>query len=105
VSVLPKLSSSLARYIGASVWRNGGDIRNVISIGKIVRKSDALFMLCSIFVRRREGYSWFQILMVEKFNEGSGKNGSTTIYLTAAGRWSRLVSVMYYLSSTSLFAN
>jgi hypothetical protein len=38
--VLPKLSSSLARYIGASVWQNGGNIRDVISIGKLVRKSD-----------------------------------------------------------------
>jgi hypothetical protein len=38
--VLPKLSSSLARYIGANVWKNGGDIREVISIGKLVRKSD-----------------------------------------------------------------
>ena len=38
--VLPKLSSSLARYIEANVWKNGGDIRDVISIGKLVRKSD-----------------------------------------------------------------
>jgi hypothetical protein len=38
--VLPKLSSSLARYIGTNVWKNGGDIRDVISIGKLVRKSD-----------------------------------------------------------------
>src|SRR5215469_7233893 len=38
--VLPKLSSSLARYIGANVGKNGGDIRDVISIGKLVRKSD-----------------------------------------------------------------
>jgi hypothetical protein len=38
--VLPKLSSSLARYIGASVWKNGRDIRDVISIGKLVRKND-----------------------------------------------------------------
>ncbi|MGB8937872.1 MAG: hypothetical protein WCC17_22510 [Candidatus Nitrosopolaris sp.] len=38
--VLPKLSSSLTRYIGASVWKNGGDIRDVISIGKLVRKWD-----------------------------------------------------------------
>ncbi|MGA9151330.1 MAG: AAA family ATPase [Candidatus Nitrosopolaris sp.] len=38
--VLPKLSSSLARYIGANVWKNGGDTRDVISIGKLVRKSD-----------------------------------------------------------------
>ena len=33
--VLPKLSSSLAGYIGAEVWKNGGDIRDVISIGKL----------------------------------------------------------------------
>ncbi len=38
--VLPKLSSSLVTYIGANVWNNGGDIRDVISIGKLVRKSD-----------------------------------------------------------------
>jgi hypothetical protein len=38
--LLPKLSSSLARYIGAGVWENGGDIRDVISIEKLVRKSD-----------------------------------------------------------------
>jgi hypothetical protein len=38
--VLPKLSSSLAYYIGANVWNSGGDIRDVISIGKLVRKSD-----------------------------------------------------------------
>jgi holliday junction DNA helicase RuvB len=37
--VLHKLSN-LAMYIGASVWKNGGDIRDVISIGKLVRKSD-----------------------------------------------------------------
>jgi hypothetical protein len=38
--VLPKLSTSLARYIGASVWQMEGDIRDVISIGKLVRRSD-----------------------------------------------------------------
>jgi replication-associated recombination protein RarA len=38
--VLPKLSSSLARYIGDNVWKNRGDVRDVISIGKLVRKSD-----------------------------------------------------------------
>src|ERR1700739_3788335 len=38
--VLPKLSSSLARYIAANVWKNEGDIRDVISIGKLVGKSD-----------------------------------------------------------------
>ncbi len=35
-----KLNSSLSRYIGANVWRDGGDIRDVILIGKLVRKSD-----------------------------------------------------------------
>jgi MoxR-like ATPase len=38
--VLSKLSSSLARYIAANVWKNGGDIRDCISIGKLVRKND-----------------------------------------------------------------
>jgi replication-associated recombination protein RarA len=38
--VLPKLSSSIARYIGGEVWKNGGDIRDVVSIGKLVRKND-----------------------------------------------------------------
>jgi hypothetical protein len=38
--VMPKLSSSLARYIGTAVWKNQGDIRDVISIGKLVRKND-----------------------------------------------------------------
>lgn len=38
--VLPKTSSNIARYIGAQVWKQQGDIRDVISIGKLVRKSD-----------------------------------------------------------------
>lgn len=38
--VLPRLSSSLARYIGAGVWKSQGDIRDVISIWKLVCKSD-----------------------------------------------------------------
>jgi hypothetical protein len=38
--VLPKLSSSLARYIGVCVRKNGGDIRDCSSIGKLVRKND-----------------------------------------------------------------
>jgi hypothetical protein len=27
-------------YVGACVWKDGGDIRDVMSIGKLVRKSD-----------------------------------------------------------------
>jgi Holliday junction DNA helicase RuvB len=38
--VLPKFSTSIARYIGANVFNQGGDIRDVISVGKLVKKSD-----------------------------------------------------------------
>ena len=36
--VLPKLK--IAHVIGKAVWNQGGDIRDVISIGKLVRKND-----------------------------------------------------------------
>ncbi|HYA83873.1 MAG TPA: hypothetical protein VEH06_10555, partial [Candidatus Bathyarchaeia archaeon] len=36
--VLPKLK--IASFIGKAVWDQKGDIRDVISIGKLVRKSD-----------------------------------------------------------------
>jgi len=35
-----KISPSIVRYIAANVWKNGGDIRDCISIGKLVRKND-----------------------------------------------------------------
>jgi MoxR-like ATPase len=38
VKVLSKLK--IAHVIGKAVWDNGGDIRDVISIGKLVRKND-----------------------------------------------------------------
>jgi hypothetical protein len=38
--VLSKTSPSIARYIAANTCKNGGDIRDVVSIGKLVRKSD-----------------------------------------------------------------
>jgi len=38
--VLSKVSPSIARYIGAAVWKSQGDIRDVISIGKLVIKND-----------------------------------------------------------------
>jgi hypothetical protein len=38
VKVLPKLK--IARIIGKAVWEQRGDIRDVISIGKLVRKND-----------------------------------------------------------------
>ena len=38
VKLLPKLK--IAHVIGKAVWDQRGDIRDVISIGKLVRKSD-----------------------------------------------------------------
>ena len=38
--MLPKIGENLARYIGITTFRNGGDIRDVISIGKLVKKND-----------------------------------------------------------------
>jgi hypothetical protein len=38
--VLPSTKSTIARYIGAQVWKQQGDIRDVINIGKLVHKSD-----------------------------------------------------------------
>jgi MoxR-like ATPase len=38
VKVLPKLK--IAHVIGKAVWRERGDIRDVISIGKLVRRND-----------------------------------------------------------------
>ncbi len=41
VKVLCNVSDSMARYIAFPVFKNGGDIRDAISIGKLVRKSDS----------------------------------------------------------------
>jgi hypothetical protein len=38
---LSETSPSISRYIAANVWKNDGDIRDVISIGKLVMKSDS----------------------------------------------------------------
>ena len=38
--VLSKISPGIARYIAANVWKNGGDIRDCISIGKLVHTND-----------------------------------------------------------------
>ncbi|MGC1930221.1 MAG: AAA family ATPase [Candidatus Nitrosopolaris sp.] len=40
VKVLPRLKDATARLIGATVWNQQDDIRDVISIGKLVRKDD-----------------------------------------------------------------
>ena len=38
--MLPKLRNDLSSYIGKLVFSKGDDIRQVISIGKLVKKSD-----------------------------------------------------------------
>jgi replication-associated recombination protein RarA len=40
VKVLPKVAEKMARYIGFMVFRSGGDIRDVMSVGKLIRKGD-----------------------------------------------------------------
>ncbi len=38
--VLPKTSPSIARYIGSKVYQSNGDIRDVLSVGRLIQKSD-----------------------------------------------------------------
>jgi hypothetical protein len=40
IKVLPKIGENMARYIGITVFRSGGDIRDVMSVGKLIRKGD-----------------------------------------------------------------
>jgi replication-associated recombination protein RarA len=40
IKVLPKVGENMARYIGFTIFRSGGDIRDVISVGKLIRKGD-----------------------------------------------------------------
>jgi DNA polymerase III delta prime subunit len=40
IKVLPKVSENLARYIGYTVFKNGGDIRDAISVEKLLRRND-----------------------------------------------------------------
>jgi hypothetical protein len=40
VKVLPKVGENMARYIGFTVFKNGVDIRDVMSVGKLIRKGD-----------------------------------------------------------------
>jgi hypothetical protein len=35
------LNDNLARYIGHTVFHQGGDIRDVMSIGKLMKRSDS----------------------------------------------------------------
>jgi hypothetical protein len=40
VKVCPKLSEETARMIGVQVWNQQGDIRDVLSVSKLVKKQD-----------------------------------------------------------------
>jgi replication-associated recombination protein RarA len=40
IKVLPKIGENMARYIGFTVFKIGGDIRDVMSVGKLIRKGD-----------------------------------------------------------------
>jgi hypothetical protein len=40
VKVLPRINENLTRYIGATVFKNGGDVRDVLSIGKFIQRHD-----------------------------------------------------------------
>ncbi|MGA9150131.1 MAG: hypothetical protein WBZ36_06115 [Candidatus Nitrosopolaris sp.] len=40
VAVCPKFKEELAQMIGEEVWNVHGDIRDVISISKLIRKND-----------------------------------------------------------------
>jgi replication-associated recombination protein RarA len=40
VKVLPKIGENMVRHIGFTVFRSGGDIRDVMSVGKLIRKGD-----------------------------------------------------------------
>ena len=40
VKVCPKLKEETAHFIGSIVWKQGGDIRDVINVSKLVKKSD-----------------------------------------------------------------
>jgi|GEM_PF-6906568 len=57
--VLPKLTSSLAWYIGASVWKSQGNIRDVVSIGKLVQRSDGPLEIEQI-VNTMAKYRWLE---------------------------------------------
>jgi hypothetical protein len=40
IKVLPKVGENMVRCIGFTVFKNGGDIRDVMSVGKLIRKGD-----------------------------------------------------------------
>jgi hypothetical protein len=40
ITVCPKLKEEVAEMIGGEVWKQGGDIREVISVSKLLQKND-----------------------------------------------------------------
>jgi hypothetical protein len=61
--VTGEVKALIARYIGASVWKMEGDIRDVISIGKLVRKSDGpqeIEQIMNTMVKYRQSYLVFE---------------------------------------------
>ena len=40
VKVCPRLKEALARIIGAEVWKISKDVRDVVSLSKLIRKGD-----------------------------------------------------------------
>jgi hypothetical protein len=48
VKVCPKLSEETALMIGEETWRQQGDIRDVISVSKLVKKHDGLEEIAEI---------------------------------------------------------
>ena len=41
VKVCPKLKEETARMIGLAAWKQGGDIRDVISVSRLIRRDDS----------------------------------------------------------------
>jgi hypothetical protein len=38
--VLPRTSAAIARYIGSKVYQSNGDVRDILSVGRLIQKSD-----------------------------------------------------------------
>jgi len=56
----PKLKEATARMVGLAVWREGGDIRDVISIDKLILRNEgpaeiqAIILMVGRIMTRRE---------------------------------------------------
>jgi hypothetical protein len=50
VTVCPKLKEEVAEMIGEEVWKQKGDVRDVISTSKLIRKNDGPQEIAEIMV-------------------------------------------------------